>query len=266
MKKILSLILILLSIHCNIFADITITGISQMSGASTAFSENTIENLGAWFDLADSSTVSTSGNNITQIDDKSGNGKHATQATGDNQPTYTNQINGRNVATFTTDDYMTSTMNIDYATNPNVTIIAVYQKTSSDGNDALWGQDDSNFDRFYLTNYISTGAQLSTGSALLAYPDAGGVNNLEISTVIMQNGVSNGSFSYLNKTLKNTFTESHGNSGDSVLSIGSIGSAAMADYYFNGHLCEMLVFTSKPSDVDLNIAWDYLISKDGVSV
>lgn len=53
-----------------------------------------------WFDANDSRTVSIA-TGVSQWSDKSGNGYHATQATGANQPTYTIAgMNGRNVLTF----------------------------------------------------------------------------------------------------------------------------------------------------------------------
>lgn len=41
-----------------------------------------------WFDAADSSTITLNGATVSQWDDKSGNGRHAVQATAASQPTY----------------------------------------------------------------------------------------------------------------------------------------------------------------------------------
>lgn len=41
-----------------------------------------------WLDAADASTITLNGGNVSQWNDKSGNGRHATQATAANQPTY----------------------------------------------------------------------------------------------------------------------------------------------------------------------------------
>lgn len=54
----------------------------------------------AWYDASDSSTITIS-TGVSEWRDKSGNGNHATQATGANQPTYlTNDFNGLNVVSF----------------------------------------------------------------------------------------------------------------------------------------------------------------------
>lgn len=55
-----------------------------------------------WLDAADASTVTTVSGAVSQWSDKSGNGRHFTQATADNRPVYsTNLQNGRNGITFT---------------------------------------------------------------------------------------------------------------------------------------------------------------------
>lgn len=54
-----------------------------------------------WLDAADASTVTTVSGAVSQWNDKSGNGRNATQSTADNRPTYTSSgLNSRNVITF----------------------------------------------------------------------------------------------------------------------------------------------------------------------
>ena len=55
----------------------------------------------AWFDAADASTITATGGSVSQWSDKSGNGRHAQQATPSAQPTSgTATMGGRNVLTF----------------------------------------------------------------------------------------------------------------------------------------------------------------------
>jgi hypothetical protein len=61
-----------------------------------------------WLDAADASTISTSGNEVTQINDKSGNGRNFTGASGTRPSTGLATLNGKNVLGFT-GDYLTST-------------------------------------------------------------------------------------------------------------------------------------------------------------
>jgi len=54
-----------------------------------------------WYDLSQSSTVTTDAFGITQVDDLSGNDYHMGQITDARKPDYANTLNGLNVATFT---------------------------------------------------------------------------------------------------------------------------------------------------------------------
>ena len=61
-----------------------------------------------WLDAADLSTIST-GTGVSELRDKSGNGRHVTQGTGGTQPTLTpSGLNGRNVLSFNGSQYLTS--------------------------------------------------------------------------------------------------------------------------------------------------------------
>jgi len=61
-----------------------------------------------WLDAADASTITTVSGAVSQWNDKSGNGRHATQSTSSNRPAYTNAgLNSCNVLTFDgTDDWL----------------------------------------------------------------------------------------------------------------------------------------------------------------
>jgi hypothetical protein len=75
----------------------------------TGFNPRKLAGLEAWFDASDSSTVTLNGSTISEWRDKSGNGRHLTQATAASQPTYTSAgANGRNVATFGGSQHMAS--------------------------------------------------------------------------------------------------------------------------------------------------------------
>lgn len=60
-----------------------------------------LDGVQLWLDASDASTITLNGSTVSQWDDKSGNNRHATQATASNQPTYTTAgLNGKNVLTF----------------------------------------------------------------------------------------------------------------------------------------------------------------------
>lgn len=66
---------------------------------ASGFDPRRIAGLRLWLDPSQASSV-TLDTGISQINDLSGNGNHATQSTGADQPTYTNTRNARSVMTF----------------------------------------------------------------------------------------------------------------------------------------------------------------------
>lgn len=77
--------------------------------ASGGFTPRSIAGLALWLDASDGSTVFdaasggspvSAGGAVWRWEDKSGNGRHFTQTTTNNHPTYTGTLNGRNVITF----------------------------------------------------------------------------------------------------------------------------------------------------------------------
>lgn len=60
-----------------------------------------ISGLSVWYDAADASTITLNGSAVSQWNDKSGNGLHASQSTANNQPAYlTNDRNGLATVSF----------------------------------------------------------------------------------------------------------------------------------------------------------------------
>lgn len=67
---------------------------------ASGFDPRSITGLAAWFDAADASTVTLVNDAVSQWNDKSGNGRNASQSTANNRPTYADTRNGRSVITF----------------------------------------------------------------------------------------------------------------------------------------------------------------------
>ena len=59
-----------------------------------------LDNLALWLDADDASTITLNGSNVAQWDDKSGNGRNASQTTATEQPTNPIDINNRRVIQF----------------------------------------------------------------------------------------------------------------------------------------------------------------------
>jgi hypothetical protein len=67
---------------------------------ASGFNPKTISGLVGWWDPSDTATVTTASGAVSQLNDKSGLGRHATQTVANNRPSYSGTINGRNAMTF----------------------------------------------------------------------------------------------------------------------------------------------------------------------
>ena len=67
---------------------------------SKAWTPRYLPGLKCWYDASDSSSLTLSGLNVTQWEDKSGLGNHWIQAVSDRQPLYDDTINGRPAVRF----------------------------------------------------------------------------------------------------------------------------------------------------------------------
>lgn len=76
---------------------------------ASGFNPRSIAGLSAWWDFSDSAQITLNSGNISQILDKSGSGRTASQGTAANQPALTaNALNGRSMATFDgSNDFLT---------------------------------------------------------------------------------------------------------------------------------------------------------------
>jgi hypothetical protein len=99
-------------------------------------SPDDISGLVLWLDADDSSTLSLSGSNVTQWDDKSGSANHAVQATSAQQPVLvTAEQNGRDVLRFTptgvnSDDHVRTGSSV-WTGNATRTMVCVYRDSRS---------------------------------------------------------------------------------------------------------------------------------------
>lgn len=92
------------------------------------FDPRSIGGLSAWYDASDATTITLNGSAVSQWNDKSGNGLHASQSTANNQPSYlTNDRNGLAVVSFdgTNDSLVTSSFSNGYAAFTTFCVLSV---------------------------------------------------------------------------------------------------------------------------------------------
>jgi len=139
-----------------------------------------------WLDAADASTITEIGGAVSQWDDKSGNGRHASQSTPASRPTYTTAgQNGQNVLTFDgSDDGLTLAANLSLGTQHSIFVAAKNSATITASSSAqlLLSGDDYTYPST-TTSKLVFGVGNTTGnltneriySLVLAY-DAAGTN------------------------------------------------------------------------------------------
>lgn len=231
--------------------------------------------VGAWYDPSDISTlwqdtagttpVTATGQAVARIDDKSGNGKHATQATGANCPLWQQDGSGNYYLDFDgTNDYMTAS-SFDLSSTDKLTIFAGVRKSDGTGtNDygafaslATWnsagtfilsGKTNQN-GTYYCGSTGSLPKDIATTSG--AYPSP------QIAVVRMRADISGDSLTlHINGVSagSNTGDQGTGNYANSSLRIGSY--TGSGNYYI-GRIYSLIVrgATSTTQEITDAEAW-----------
>ncbi len=227
--------------------------VQQIGGGG--FSPTSVSNLTLWLDAADSATITQTGGNVSQWDDKSGNGYHVTQSVGANQPTTNSRtINGLNVLDFDGSDYLLrdTTPNIS---QPN-TIFVVVQHDNSNNGYYVDGDSTSGSVRNAISSNSGSGQfHLYSGFSIF-----GGTmdQNLHIFTGIFNGGSS--------KLYQEGTQIAGANAGSYSLRGLSVGvRASRSDNYLDGIIGEIIIYDALLSDEDKNQVGQYLADKWGTT-
>ena len=211
-----------------------------------------------WLDASDSSTITESGGKVSQWNDKSGNNNHAIQSSNGRQPTtLLRSQGGLNVLDFS-DDYMSTSFDIDTDVQPQVSIFAVYKSDLNDNSQrSLWGNDNGGWDRLQLLcgqNGISNG----NGSTFTPGTDD---TDEHTYTAIINDGVTNGSNVWIDGALDLNYTESGAGGTNNKLYIGAINNEG---YKLDGFIAEFIVISGLVSNNDREKLEGYLAHKWGL--
>ncbi|MDC3284937.1 LamG domain-containing protein, partial [Flavobacteriaceae bacterium] len=207
-----------------------------------------------WLDASDPSSITKDSNGlVSQWNDKSGNGHHATQSTESLKPiSGTRTINGNNALKFDgTDDRLE---NSSLTTGQPFSVFAVIKDDISSGSFRTWWSGDSGGNRSFLQN-----------------------NNGNIRTMWADSNVSNGS-----STTNNEIWTAEFNGSSSVLYVdgtagttGNVGDNSINGFWigeengssepnWNGLIGEILIFDAILSEADRQKIEGYLAHKWGL--
>ena len=219
------------------------------------FSPFNVGNPVLWLDAADTSTLLLSGSNVTQWNDKSGNGRNFYQATGSNQPTLSNSVvNSLPSVTFTVSQNMTSSSFVLSASNKS-TLFFVVQETSlaNTGNSSVFNSSDNTklvlFNRTSATNNITWGYN--------GYSYETNINSVVTPALYVISATSSTSNFYYNGTFNSTATPTNS------------ATVATSDTYrvgggWIGYVSEVIFFNNQLTTIQQQQVEGYLAWKWGL--
>lgn len=231
----------------------------------TGFTPRSIANLAAWWDAADSSSLTLDGSgNVSSWADKSGNGVTASQGTANNRPTPTAAaLNGKQVLTF---DGSNDSFSFTGTARTDETVIIV-TRVNYIANQAhqIIGDASSGFG-LNLTTRPSIDSPLflyaggfSTGTTAIRYAYPFGVA-FGPSVVSLVRSAASGGQLLTDGTIRGTCTTSN---SFAFARIGVIGTTGQP---MNGYIAEVCIYSRALSASERQRVERYLGAKWGLSV
>lgn len=201
-----------------------------------------------WWDASDASSITQSGGLISQWNDKSGNGRHAT-ASGTTRPTYTGTRNGRNVVTFDGTGNRMNTTLVDSATQTILFVAKATAAIAPGTRRVVSYQAERGFFASSGWNWFSPNA--GTGVSPTDYNVASGVITNDTSMLVYGNGVAvSAAFDPFN-------------AGATTFVIGGENASTVSNL-FQGEIAEVVVFNSALSNANRARVERYLSLKWGI--
>lgn len=226
-----------------------------------------------WHDASDTATVTVSGSSVSQWNDKSGNNRHIQQAAAASQPVYTAAAqNGRNVITFDGVNDILSAASVGSSGLVSVSMLAVFKmlsggssedtpigigQTGAVGEDRVFYRSSSSSS----VGFASWARDVPTSS--ISYDINGSYHifgcwntQLSVSTPnvrLMRDG-----------TVISATTSSAMSLTANGFSVGSLQGAAVANYYTNFQVGEILVFYNAISDTNRQLCEGYFAHRWGL--
>jgi hypothetical protein len=220
-----------------------------------------------WYDASNTSSLSLSGSNVTQWNDLSGNGRHASNST--KQPQYIpNALNGRGAVDFGTDaQYVLTIANPVIFASKNCHFFAV-AKTRKEGNTDL-------------SAIIGAYGATTTGNLAWSFPGNGGTDGQQQflngsrawgSPGTKNNYVATNIYNVNAAMVEGTITyraERANDGGGSLTAViesptNALGSQEVLTSHGNVTIAELICFGYKLSDANRNLVENYLFDKWGV--
>lgn len=220
-----------------------------------------ITDIEAWFDAADAATITESGGAISQWDDKSGNGHHAIQITGSQQPTYDTTSLAPGTVLFGGTQHMASPASMSL---PECTTFIVGRRNGSTGGGTMVGPIGGYSGVDLLFNSNSTVTYRLWGKT----PSAG-TGALPADKWVVAWGTYSDVGDLLTVKVDNYTTQSAGMSSSPIagrtMGIGAKYLTSWVDILTNGNIAEIIHVGRVLTAGEITAVTSYLQAKWGVT-
>jgi len=213
--------------------------------------------LALWLDADDASTITLNGSTVSQWNDKSGNARHASQATAANQPARTlNGLGGRTVLTFDgVDDRLVTASSTLGITNSASLIVVAQLSSRTPPEQGIVGSDS-------LTNRFGL---FITGSNAMRWNPISGTSTIEATSVtgaqiLVGTAQSGNSALFRNGTSIATGTAATVTMANDPFNVGNMLPGTTLPH-FSGPIAEVLVLSSSLSTTNRQLLEGYLAWK-----
>ena len=255
------------------------------SSVHAADSPNGVEDgLVLWLDASNPNGNGIRPDNGDQISQWVDRSSANNDAVGFGQPAtydaHVRTLNGRPALRFTrVSDYSGTgfyapNLDIRAVTRPDLTVFTVYQPLVVVANNGLWGNDNGEWDRFFLSYHPGFGDSINDGLVSLGptlqgetIPDAGDPTVAHLMTVGYDGkfdrwgnniGEEDGSYVYTDCAVQRRFTDSSNSSNaQSYFYVGSDGDNSA----FDGYIAELIVYERALTEDELIDVYMYLSTK-----
>jgi len=211
-----------------------------------------------WWDASDSSTITTSGSEVTQWSDKSGNGNDVSQSAGGSRPSpVANGLNGLQVLNFdgTADHLVSNTFVLQ-----NAHSIYAVAKSNTNGYRRLL-----NIEKYY---YLGNGngnndfATLYGSNGWISTDTNTPAKSIEAHSILVAVSDGTNAIPYHNGTAQNSRSSNMGGAAPAGITIGR--HSAKSEQYWDGHIAEIIIFNKNHSNTEREQVEGYLAHKWGI--
>ena len=169
----------------------------------------------------------------------------------------TGSLNGYPVVKFDGSQHIVTSLSINANTYPNLTVIAVYTPRI-DNSGGVWGEDNGGWDRFIFDEGGGFNNLVSEGTGSLSnIPNIFPIGAPVITSIIYQDGVTNGGTVNADGQTEATFTSHQAGQSSNNFQLATIGT----NYYFDGNIAELMVFGTNVNAAQRIIIDNYLSAK-----